>query len=612
VVTGHVVSVERHPNADRLSLCVVDDGSQKLSVVCGAKNVAAGQKIALARVGAVLPGGFTIARSKIRGIESHGMICSVKELGLGAQADGIWVMDPASIVGQDLAANLGDTDRILDVEFTPNRPDCLSHLGLARELAAFFNLQLKPAAAITLPAGALPCLDIRVEAKSACPRYVGRSFVDLNIGSSPGWLAAKLESVGLRPINALVDITNYLLLDIGQPLHAFDADTLEGGIVVRFAGAGEKIKALDEKEYALTERCLVIADHKKPVAVAGVMGGLGTGVTAKTKRAFLESACFDPAAVRRTSQALRLKSDASYRYERGTDPGCVESASRRAAELIIQLCGREVKCSDALDRSPDTGTPAPIVVTTARLNEILGSEIPAGSVETVLKSISARFDKAGDELKVTPPSYRRDMTSAWDLAEDVARLVGYDNIPYRMPSGVIKPAHSLPAPAIADRVRQRLAALGLYEAYNYDFISDKLAAQARLDAPMGRVQNPLSEEYAALRPTLLVGLLKNATLNLNNGAETVRLFEIGKTYHPGSGTMNETARGRPASGPGGPALESGARPSPGLLRRQGRGRRPPGRHPRTGDAALKRRKIRPHCFRPPIPPPRQPAPDPAD
>jgi phenylalanyl-tRNA synthetase beta chain len=484
----------------------------------------------LARIGAVLPGGFTITRAKIRGVESQGMICSRKELGLGTEADGIWEMDPASPTGVDVAKSFGESDRILEVELTPNRPDCLSHLGLARELAAYLHLPLKARPEPKVPEATTACASIAVETAAACPRYVGRCFENLTIGPSPAWLAAKLESVGLRPINNLVDITNYLLMDVGQPMHAFDLDTLEGGIIVRFAKSGESITALDEKQYALNDKCLVIADGKKPVALAGVMGGLNTGVTAKTKRALLESATFDPATVRRTSQILKLKSDASYRFERGTDPEQAWSASQRATELILSLCGRQVTMSQARDVRPTPKAAAPIIVTCQRINGILGSQLPSQEVENALRSLGGKLDKQGDTISLAAPSWRRDLTTAWDLAEEVARLTGYDNIPYRTPSMAAEPTPPLPAQRIAERCRQRLCALGLTETFNYDFISDKVAAQASLPGPFIRVKNPLSEDYANLRPTLLAGLLRVARVNLNNGAETLRLFELGASY----------------------------------------------------------------------------------
>ncbi|MDD5657810.1 MAG: phenylalanine--tRNA ligase subunit beta [Elusimicrobia bacterium] len=542
VVTGHVLSVEKHPNADRLSLCVVEAGGEKHSVVCGAKNVAAGQKVPLARVGAILPGGLAITRAKIRGVESHGMICSRRELGLGGNGEGIWVMDPSSPSGADVAELLGGTDRILDVELTPNRPDCLSHLGLARELAAFLRLPLKPRPEPKLPAAHGPCAPARVEDERACPRYVGRVFENLSIRPSPAWLAAKLESVGLRPINNLVDITNYLLMDAGQPMHAFDLDALEGGIVVRFARSGEKIAALDEKEYQLSERCLVIADQARPVAIAGIMGGLKTGVTEKTRRAFLESACFDPATVRRGSQLLKLKSDASYRFERGADPEAAGSASLRAAELIVSLCGPDVRMSEPIDLRAAAAAPAPIAVTSARINEILGSDFAADAVEGTLRALGGRLEKQDQTLRLTPPSWRRDLATVWDLAEEVARLAGYESIPYETPSGPLQPSRLLPGQAVAERCRSRLCGLGLAEACNYDFISDKAAAQAGLPGPLVRVMNPISEDYANLRPSLFAGLLRNARLNLNNGARTLRLFELGKSYRLAKDGVVETTQ----------------------------------------------------------------------
>ncbi len=542
VIVGKVLSVDKHPNADRLSLCVVDDGTQKHPVVCGAKNVAVGQTVPLARVGAILPGGFQLTKSKIRGVESHGMICSVRELGLGEEADGIWAMDTALPVGSDLAKSLGQTDCVLDVEITPNRPDCLSHLGLARELSAFLHIPLKTSPQKKLPEGTIPCLDVQVQDPKACPRYVGRSFEGLRIAASPGWLAAKLEAVGLRPIHNLVDITNFLLMDLGQPMHAFDADKLEGGLVVRFARPGEKIIALDDKQYTLTERCLVIADQKKPVAIAGVMGGRDTAVTQMTKRAFLESATFDPTVVRRTSQALRLKSDSSYRFERGTDPGAAQAASQIATELIQRLCATpDLKISGTIDRD-SVPAPKPIDVTSSRLNAILGTSFSEAIVESTLKPISAQLEKSGPAWRFTPPSYRRDLATPWDLAEELARLTGYDQIPYRETPIVLKSSSDLPSQTLADKVRGRLVSLGFSEAYNLDFISDKLAAQARLSCGLVRVKNPISEDYANMRPTLLTGLLQNARLNLNNGAQTLRLFELGKTYVPRAKEVAETTR----------------------------------------------------------------------
>lgn len=547
VVAAQILAIAKHPNADRLSLCMVDDGKRKFSVVCGAGNIAVGQKIPLAKIGALLPGGRQITRAKIRGVESEGMICSSEELGLGAQSNGggILVMDPQTELGLDVSRSLGPVDEILDIEISPNRPDCLSHFGLARELAAYFRLPLIPLAAPELKTPQGSCLPVRVADAQACPRYLGRILTNLKIGPSPGWLALKLEAVGLRPINNLVDITNYILMDIGQPLHAFDLDLLAGTqIAVRFASEGETIKALDNKDYALTPSCLVIADAEKPVAVAGVMGGLESAVTVKTTRAFLESAYFDPIVVRKTSAALRLRSDSSYRFERGADIAMVETASERAAGLILKLCGKDAQASPPLNVGKERAETAPILVTTSRINEILGADFPDEAITSTLRSIDPGLEeRAGKTLHFSPPSCRRDLATAWDLSEEIGRLLGYEHIPAKISSVALRPSRAAPGQTIAERCRQRLAALGLCEAYNYDFLSEKLLRMARPDDKnLARIANPLSEDWTTLRPTLLIGLLQNAAANLNRGTKSVRLFELGKTYRKTPSGLEERAR----------------------------------------------------------------------
>lgn len=544
VVAGEVLDVAKHPNADRLFLCTVFDGTQKVSIICGAKNVAVGQKVPLARLGATLPGGRQIVRANIRGVESQGMICSSAELGLGEDQNGILVMDPKTQVGSDLALALGPSDDVLDVEITPNRPDCLSHLGLARELSAYFHVPLRLRAGPELKVPEGPCLPVEIQAPQACLRYMGRVFTNLKIGPSPAWLAARLESIGLRPINNLVDITNFVLMDIGQPLHAFDMDKLEGGrIVVRFASAGERIKALDEREYGLTAEHLVIADGKKPCAIAGVMGGEESAVTDKTTRAFLESAYFAPPAVRKTSQTLRLRSDSSFRFERGTDIAAVQTGSERAAELILKLCGPNVKVSEAADLGKKQLECSAVVFTPQRINEILGTSIDEESIAKTLKAFSAGFDKHGDTCRFYPPSHRGDLQTPWDLAEEVARMFSYENIKSKVSVVPLRPSRLLPSQITAERCRERLAGYGLLEAYNYDFLSEKLIRQARMD-PQGlpRLANPLSEDWTTLRPSLLIGLLQNAAGNLNRGAQGVRLFEIGKAFARSSDGVSERLR----------------------------------------------------------------------
>jgi phenylalanyl-tRNA synthetase beta chain len=523
VITAQILAIDKHPNADRLSLCKVTDGSRELSIVCGAKNIAVGQKIPLAVIGAKLPGGREITPAKIRGVESQGMICSASELGLAGENGGILVLDPHTDIGADFAKKLAGGDDILEVEITPNRPDCLSHLGLARELSAYFHIPLKERTAPTLAAPQGDCWPVELEAPQACPRYLGRVLTGLQIAPSPGWLAAKLEAVGLRSINNLVDITNFLLVDLGQPMHAFDLDKLEGGkVVVRFAKNGEKIKALDEKDYALTPEVLVIADAKKPAAIAGVMGGYESAVGLKTTKAFLESAHFAPPFIRKSGQILRLRSDSSYRFERGTDLAAVETASLRAAELIGQLCGKTVQGSKERNVGKSEAEKITITTTPERINAILGSQFPDDKIAETLEAVAPGG---------VAPSWRGDLETPADLAEEVARLLGYQNIPTEPARVPASPSHSTPAQTLATQLRRRLAGYGLCEAYNYDFISQKSIEKCGLDPQASpKLANPISEDWTILRPSLFPGLLQNAATNLNHGAAAVRLFEIGKVY----------------------------------------------------------------------------------
>ncbi|MEK7233450.1 MAG: phenylalanine--tRNA ligase subunit beta [Elusimicrobiota bacterium] len=528
VVVGKVVSKEKHPNADKLSVCVVDDGATKRTVVCGAPNVDAGQTVAYARPGAVLPGNFKIEGRKLRGVESQGMICSRSELGLPKDVDGIWVLDQGHMLGTDMGALLGPADDILEVEITTNRPDCLSHRGLARELAAYFRKELKPLGGgmIETQQASPP---ISVEDPEACPFYGARLIGGVTVGDSPAWLKTKLEAIGLRPINSVVDITNYILHDIGQPLHAFDADKLDGSrIIVRRSKAGEELLALDHKTYALPEGLLVIADAQNPVALAGVMGGEASAVTTATKRLLLEGAFFNPSEVRKSSHKTHLRSDSSYRFERGSDPAAPRAAADRAAALILQLAGGSA--AKPTEASAPRRAPVPIRASAAAINTILGTEFPAQTIKETLSSIGALKDDAAG-FAFTAPSWRRDLYTANDLAEEAGRFLGYENIPYRMAPMSAKTARLTPVEAASRRVRTRLAALGLCEAYNYDLLSEKSLAACRLSADgQPRVANPLSEDWAVLRSSLLPGLLKNAQYNLDRGADAVRFFELGKSY----------------------------------------------------------------------------------
>jgi len=528
VVVGKVVSKDKHPNADKLSVCVVDDGATKRTVVCGAPNVDAGQTVAYARPGAVLPGNFKIEGRKLRGVESQGMICSRSELGLPKDVDGIWIMGEGPALGTDVGSLLGPADDILEVEVTTNRPDCLSHRGLARELAAYFRKELKPMGGGMVESAKLS-FPVTIEDTEACPFYGGRLIEGVTVGESPAWLKTKLEAIGLRPINSVADITNYVLHDIGQPLHAFDADKLAGSkIIVRRSKAGEKLLALDHKTYDLPEGLLVIADTDKPVALAGVMGGEDTAVTTATKRVILEGAFFSPAEARKSSQKTRLRSDSSYRFERGTDPEAPRAAADRAAGLILQIAGgAAAKPVEAAARIPAR---QPIQASVAKINAVLGADFTDLAVKGALGSIGS-VDDNGSGFLFNAPSWRHDLFTANDLAEEVGRFLGYENIPYRMAPMAARTARLTPVETESRRVRTRLTALGLWEAYNYDLVSEKTLTACRLAADtQPRVAHPLSEDWALLRSSLLPGLLRNAQYNLSRGADAVRFFELGKSY----------------------------------------------------------------------------------
>ncbi|MCM2303493.1 MAG: phenylalanine--tRNA ligase subunit beta [Elusimicrobia bacterium] len=540
VVVGKVVSKDKHPNADKLSVCVVDDGAVKRTVVCGAPNVDAGQTVAYARPGAVLPGGFKIEGRKLRGVESQGMICSRSELGLPKDVDGIWIMGEGPALGADVGSLLGPADDILEVEVTTNRPDCLSHRGLARELAAYFRKELKPLGGGMMES-AKTSFPVTVEDPEACPFYGGRLIEGVAVGESPAWLKAKLEAIGLRPINSVVDITNFVLHDIGQPLHAFDADKLAGAkIVVRRSKAGEKLLALDHRVYDLPAGLLVIADGEKPVALAGVMGGEDSAVTTATKRIILEGAFFNPVEARKSSQKTRLRSDSSYRFERGTDPAAPRAAADRAAALILQIAGgAAAKPFEVAARIPAR---TPIRASVAKINGVLGSDFTDLAVMQALGAIGS-INGNGVEFTYTAPSWRHDLLTANDLAEETGRFLGYDNIPYRMAPMAARAARLTPVETESRRVRTRLAGLGLWEAYNYDLVSEKTLLACRLTAEgQPRVAQPLSEDWAVMRSSLLPGLLKNAQHNLSRGADSVRFFEVGKSYSIRGKEVDETWR----------------------------------------------------------------------
>lgn len=537
VVVARIESFEPHPNADKLSVCQVEDGSGSLrQIVCGAKNFKAGDKVPLALPGAALPGGFEIKEGKLRGVVSGGMMCSAKELGLGEDTGGLWILDPGLEIGRPLAEIVGN-DTIFDLEITPNRPDLLSHLGLARELAALTGLPLKGGrdhAASATPTRVAKADEVRLEAPEDCPFYTARIVRGVKVGPSPDWLKARLESVGLRPINNVVDVTNYVLLEMGQPLHAFDLSKLEGGIVVRRATEGETLRTLDEAERVLIPDDLVIADAKRPVALAGVMGGAETGVTETTTDLLLEAAYFAPSVVRRGARRLGLNSDSSYRFERGVDPQQVRGASDLAVQLILTLAG------GTADSELQAAGTAPELAGEVELDEARALRL-LGMPALTLEEAHAILEKLGLQKKATShgnsrwqvPSWRLDLQRGVDLVEEIARVVGLERVPAKFAAVMAQGDATDRQYDHAMQLRQTLAARGLHEVQTL-----RLIAATQLDSGLGAgdpmaaapLKNPLSEDHTHLRPSLVPGLLATAALNSRQGAQRLALFEAGRVF----------------------------------------------------------------------------------
>lgn len=535
VKTAKVLSVQKHPNADRLTLCDVEVGGQILPVVCGAPNVRAGLVTAIALPGAKLPDGLTIKKAKVRGQVSEGMLCSWKELGISEASSGIVELDAALPSGQPLTEALGLHDTMVEVDLTPNRADCASVLGIAREVGGVTGQQVcRPVT--TLPDLSQPAeFTVAIDEPQLCPRYAARRLTGATIKSSPWWLQRLLLAVGMRPINNIVDITNFVMLEYGQPLHAFDYAKIAGkGIVVRQPKADEsKFTTLDGSERSLEPDMLLICDQEKPVAMAGVMGGLNSEVTDGTTDILLESACFDPVSIRRTARRLNLASEASYRFERGVNPDGVTEALERAAQLICELAGAQA--ADGVDLYPGKKKLLQLELRVQRVNNLLGTDLSSGQVAACLRGIEFAVEEDGELLRVTVPAFRIDIEREADLIEEVARLVGYNEIPVTLP----KMAMDCPQPAPLRQLRKKIAAamtgLGFYEAVNYSFVSKKHNDWLNLAAADSRRQqvellNPLSEDQAVLRTMLLSGLLDNVRRNISFQQTDVRLFEVGKVF----------------------------------------------------------------------------------
>ena len=550
VVVGRLVGVERHPNADTLWLTRVEvaPGGEPLEIVCGAQNLELGQLVPVARIGAVLPGDRRIERSKIRGVVSNGMLCSAIELGLGPDADGIHILGHGDDLplGTPLDEVLGET--VLDVDVKPNRGDALSMVGLAREVAAFTGATLRLPETSVEEAAADATSDhvtVRVEASDLNPRFVARWFDGVKNGESPDWMQRRLLAAGMRPISAVVDVTNYVMHELGQPLHAYDADAVpDGEIVVRLAREGETLTTLDHVERTLDERMLVIADRESPIGLAGLMGGLGTEVGEGTTRVILESAVFHGPAIRNMARRLGLRSEASARQERGISLDMPRLAVDRAARLIAEITGASV-ASGVVDSEPRPRPPARVEASLERMSRLLGLPLDAARVESLLRPLGFETVADGDHLTVTVPGHRLDVAGAVDVAEEVARAHGYEDIPGRLPHAALPPYRADPS-GPRTRVRRVLAGLGLDEVVSHALIGADDLRRVGLDPTAGhliRVSNPLSAEHSILRPSMASSALAAIGENARRRRPDAWLFEIGKVYwyNPDSPTPRERA-----------------------------------------------------------------------
>src|SRR5438876_6804945 len=530
VIVSQITASSRHPNADRLTVCEVEDGSgTKRQIVCGATNYKVGDKVPLALPGTKLPNGTEIRKSKLRGVESEGMLCSAIELGLGSDAAGLLILSPAAKVGVPIG-DLFPSDTILDVEITPNRGDLLSHFGLAREIAALTGTKLRS----TPREAKIPIrkFGVTITSTRECPFFSARRIERVKVGPSPQWLRSKIESVGIRSINNIVDISNFVMLELGQPTHAFDADKLKGEINVRLARDGEQFVALDGKTYSLKPDNCVIADQERAVGIGGVMGGEETGVTDSTKNILLEAAYFLPASIRRTARDLNLQSDASYRFERGVDPDLVLRASQRVAELMRDIAGgspaEEIHVAGELPADP-----ADVSLSYEKCSRVIGVAIDPKTVDEILTRFGLRKTAGTNQSAIWKiPSYRRDLKRDVDLIEEVLRAYGIDKIPGRtrgrfMPTSAADRSHNVETLFL----RHRLTGSGLSEVR-----TSKLISRSAMSSDKAvELRNPLSEDHVALRPNLIGGLLDVIERNIRAGAESVFIFEIGRAFIPPSG-----------------------------------------------------------------------------
>ncbi len=537
IVVGHVLEREKHPDADKLSVCKVDNGrGEILQIVCGAQNVRAGLKAPLALIGAVLPmsdgSDLKIKKGKLRGIESFGMLCSATELGMSDKADGLLELPADAPVGMDIRDYLKLNDEIIELAITANRGDCMSMVGVAREVSLLLDVSLTPPVMPAVVARHDATFPVVIEAVEACPRYAGRVIRGVNAQApTPLWMQEKLRRAGVRSISALVDVTNYVLLELGQPMHAFDLDKLDGGVVVRYARDGETLKMLDGQTATLRRDTLVIADNAVPVAMAGIMGGEPTSVTDATVNLFLESAHFRPEKIMGKARSYGLQTDSSARFERGVDPSLPVQAMERATQLILDICGGEA--GNVVDTCADNGvlTRKSILLRSQRIQRVLGVVMDDTTVEGVLSRLHCEYSRTAEGWQVLAPLARFDIALEVDLIEELARVLGYDAIPAVLrprPPVITQPSEKSVAQA---SLRHLLVARGYQEAVTFSFVDPKMEALLAPGADNIALANPISADLGVMRSTLWSGLVRAVAYNLNRQQNRVRLFEVGPAFY---------------------------------------------------------------------------------
>ena len=530
VVVAEVLAVSKHPDADRLNVCQVNVGeAQPLTIVCGAGNVAAGIKVPCARIGALLPGDFAIKQARVRNVDSFGMLCSAKELGLAQDSDGLLLLPEDAPVGANLRDYLDLDDTLFTLKLTPNRSDCLSVAGVAREVAAITGGKMNAVQIAAVSASLIETFPVKVETPAACPLYCGRIVRGVNAAAvTPSWMVRRLERSGMRSINVVVDITNYVMLELGQPLHAFDLAKLNGAVTVRYARADEELTLLDGRHIKLQDDMLLIADAARPLALAGIMGGAGSGVETTTQDVFLESAFFTPAVIAGKARRLAISTDSSHRFERGVDFAATRLALERATQLLLEICvGQAGAITEVRGKLPVREA---ILLRVSRVKRVLGIALDGTQIAALLQRLQFNFERLGEDFSVSPPSYRFDLSIEADLIEELARIFGYDNILAQPPQAAITMLPQTETQRSVMHLRQTMVARDYQETISYAFVDAQTEHELCANTAPVTLKNPIASHLAVMRSSLLGGLVGALRTNLARKQTRVRLFEMGACF----------------------------------------------------------------------------------